>query len=319
MQETCVTVTWMKFCALLLEETGDSRYADAMEQAFYNAYLGAINTEKCESAHPLRHGAESTYLAFDSYSPLTPGKRGQKVGGFQILPDRSYYGCCACIGAAGAGVFLGSMVTQDEKGITVNFYERGQVDVVHQGVRVRIGVDTAYPVDGRMQLQIRAEQPVKMAIRLRNPGWSDHPGGYTCLEKTWQDDVIELCFAMPIRLHTPERWEEDVVYTDMSVSTPMSYVAGPVRVQHQESEDCYVAYTRGPLTLAADSRTGKDAGSAFIPTCRAELCANEITSGVPCQVKLRFTPVGGDGYELVDYASAGRDWQTTIAAWLPTR
>ena len=45
MQETCVTVTWMKLCAKVLELTGDSKYADCMEQSFYNAYMGCLNTE----------------------------------------------------------------------------------------------------------------------------------------------------------------------------------------------------------------------------------------------------------------------------------
>jgi hypothetical protein len=44
-----------------------------------------------------------------------------------------------------------------------------------------------------------------------------------------------------------------------------------------------------------------------------------ITDGVPCRVKLHFTPENGEPYCLVDYASAGLDWETDIAAWLPTK
>lgn len=36
LQETCVTVTWMKFCSRVLELTGESKFADCMEQSFYN-------------------------------------------------------------------------------------------------------------------------------------------------------------------------------------------------------------------------------------------------------------------------------------------
>ena len=81
-QETCVTVTWMKFCLQLLCLTGDSRYADELERSAYNALLGAINFEKS----PLNNG-----FPFDSYSPLTAGKRGQKVGGNQLLHDRNRF------------------------------------------------------------------------------------------------------------------------------------------------------------------------------------------------------------------------------------
>ena len=43
--ETCVTVTWMKFCCQLLRLTGDPKYADAMETSLYNALLGAMVPE----------------------------------------------------------------------------------------------------------------------------------------------------------------------------------------------------------------------------------------------------------------------------------
>jgi hypothetical protein len=40
---------------------------------------------------------------------------------------------------------------------------------------------------------------------------------------------------------------------------------------------------------------------------------------MPCLVKMRFEGAEGEPFFLVDYAHAGRDWQTTIAAWLPTQ
>ncbi|MGC9354027.1 MAG: beta-L-arabinofuranosidase domain-containing protein, partial [Mariniphaga sp.] len=40
--ETCVTVTWMKFCYQLLRLTGDPVWADEMERTLYNALLGAM-------------------------------------------------------------------------------------------------------------------------------------------------------------------------------------------------------------------------------------------------------------------------------------
>ena len=122
-----------------------------------------------------------------------------------------------------------------------------------------------------------------------------------------------------MRLHYPEYWEEDTVYTDTSKNSSNFHGAFPKQVYHQEEEDHYVAVTRGPLTLAADGRTGKAADSVFVPARSAQLCESTITEGVPCLLKLKFTPAEGEEYALVDYASAGRDWQTPIAAWLPTK
>ena len=322
MQETCVTVTWMKFCASLLTLTGDSRYADAMERSFYNAYLGALNTEHKESAHVLNkrasEGVVSTYLPFDSYSPLTPGRRGREVGGDQLLPDKTYYGCCACIGSAGVGVFAKNAVTVDGTGITVNFFEAGRVETEYRGVKVKLSIETSYPADGDVRITVRTERPVELALRLRNPAWADMPAGYTEHRRIWHEDTVSLHFEMPIRIHRPEHWTEDLVYTDTSAGTPGYHCAGPVRVFHEDRDDRFFAVTRGPLVLAADSRTGKRADSVFAASYEASDCEPRITENTPCLLKLRFAPKDSEEYFLVDYASAGHDWETTIAAWLPT-
>lgn len=67
MQETCVTVTLMKFMYQMHLLTGDSKYVDAFEQSLYNAYLGAVNTEQI--VEPLIY--ESTPTGLQSPCPLT--------------------------------------------------------------------------------------------------------------------------------------------------------------------------------------------------------------------------------------------------------
>lgn len=36
-------------------------------------------------------------------------------------------------------------------------------------------------------------------------------------------------------------------------------------------------------------------------------------------LKIKFTDRNGEDFYLVDYTSAGRDWETEIAAWLRTK
>lgn len=318
MQETCVTVTLMKFCGALLELTGNSKYADVMEKAFYNAYLGALNTEHRESIYAVKaheeKGVVLSYMPLDSYSPLTAGKRGQLVGGFQILPDMTYYGCCACIGSAGLGVFADKAICVTDDGITVNFYESGCAELDYKGTKISLAMDTNYPADGKISIKIKAECPTEFALKLRNPGWADMPKGYTEYRRAWSDDVIDLSFDMPIRIHRPEHWDEDYIYTGHE-SSPDGTIYTAVKVVHTEEEDNYVAYTRGPLTLAADDRLGKPAASAFKPTYNANVCEPSFADGLPCTLKIKLTADSEDFY-LIDYASAGHDWESDIAAWL---
>lgn len=327
LQETCVTVTWMKFCGKLLALTGDSRFADCMEQSFYNAYLGAFNTEYRYSPHIRQKfvtelglpDVVDTHLPLDSYSPLLSGKRGVKVGGDQLLPDGSYYGCCACISSAGVGVFAEHMVTGDSRGITVNFFESGSFTLQYEDVTVALRQETQYPTDGRVTLSVRCSAPKAFPLRLRIPGWTGK-SGYAVYEREWYRDVLTVEYPMPLRTQRPMTWDTEVVYTDMRNLQPGYHVAAPVTVRHDPDDDRYIALLRGPLTLAADSRTGKPAGSVFDFEPQGELTEDrEIVPGVPCLLKLRFTDRAGTPFYLVDYASAGRDWETEIAAWLRTQ
>jgi len=132
MQETCVTVTMMKFFYNLNCFTGDSKYADAFERSLYNAFLGSINTEnsigKLDDMAMQNHSEVMIEpLPVDSYSPLTAGVRGMGTGGMRVMSDNHYYGCCACIGSAGLGLAAKMVLMTTEKGFVINMYVDGQM------------------------------------------------------------------------------------------------------------------------------------------------------------------------------------------------
>ena len=104
MQETCVTVTWMRLCARLFLLTGDDKYAARVEQSALNALYGSVNLFRQPHTMP-RSGEIVPALPFDSYSPLYRNRRGRGVGGLKKYDDGFFYGCCAAIGAAGLAVF----------------------------------------------------------------------------------------------------------------------------------------------------------------------------------------------------------------------
>ena len=328
LQETCVTVTWMKFCSRLLELTGETKFADCMEQSFYNAYLGTLNTERRVSPYMRKKFLErfgitdiiDTFLPVDSYSPLLSGTRGRKVGGNQLLPDKTYYGCCTCIASAGIGVFMKHMVMAEEDSITLQFFEKGHAEAICQGKKVSLDIDTHYPLDGKIRVTVKTEAPLTFALKIRIPGWLGSKEQYLEYRKEWSEDTIEVDFPMAIRTQLPEQWTEAVIYTDMTQASPGCHTATATTVHHNSADDHYIALFRGPLTLAADSRSGKAAGSVFDFEPTGTLCANaEITEGVPSLLKIKFTDKNGNDFYLVDYASAGRDWTTEIAAWLRTK
>jgi len=340
MQETCVTVTWMKFCANLLRLTADATFADCMEHSFYNAYLGSLNTQRKECPYikekfieKMKYPrVEEVFLPVDSYSPLRAGKRGQKVGGTQIFSSLRYYGCCTAIAAAGVGVYLGHAVMKDEESIILNFYETGIVETDWNGTPVRIEIKTDYPKEDTVRIRVKTEEKIKFKLKLRIPAWSKmtvvktvqsnvFEKHYATVSGKWQGEIgVTVKFDMSIRETLPELWDTDVIYTDMSNPKPGSHVASALRVEHDPENDNFVSLSRGPVTLCADSANGKGADTVF--SFRKEngkyLCRN-VNIDRDCIVACRFESESGDEFDLIDYASAGKDWNTEIAAWLATK
>ena len=342
-QETCVTVTWMKFCARLLRLTGESIFADCIEQSFYNAYCGALNTDHRTYERYLyqkfieRLKFESyvdSFLPFDSYSPLTPGTRGRQIGGCQPFPDTTYYGCCACIGAAGVGSYLDTAVLCDEEGILVNFFESGETVCDYHGNKIVISMQTEYPRLGAVKLTVKKSGAEALALKVRIPAWSQEKllvngapckpsNGYAVLAIEHQETVINVELDLSLRVIKPIVWDTDVVYTDRSVTTATGYGAGPMEIKHLPEDDLYVCLMRGPVTLAADSRMGKAADSKFTFQCENGAPVytlsekNEVVEGKKCLVHCVMKDENGEDFSLIDYGSAGRDWRSKITAWLP--
>lgn len=338
-QETCVSVTWMKFCARMLALTGDSKYADCIETTYYNAYLGALNENKCQAnvtagAHLRKYiekyGADLkiTLLPFDSYSPLLSDKRGQKTGGFQVLADKSYYGCCACIGAAGLGVFLGNDVMTDNEGIVINQYIDGKSEFTLDGVAVTVKTETEYPYDGKIKICIDSEK--NFSVKLRIPSWTKGSyrlngmsgktdGGYLSVEKSEKLLYLTLEFDMKVIAHRPFMWDKLYTYVNKSGYKEMERV----ELNHSPEEENFVSFTKGPIVLGVDSRTGIPAESTFaFDFLEGEEIGYEISDeafeGIDHNVAVILKDSHGNNVTLCDYSSIGKDWDTTIAAWLAT-
>lgn len=205
MQETCVTVTLMEYLCRLLEYTGDTKYADAIEKSFYNAFLGAINREY----------GNNDGLHFDSYSPILNNRRGLQVGGKQTLLDGSYYGCCAAIGPAGFGAVTSRSAVLEDNTLKMVFYENG--DIIFG--RNEISVKTAYPFDGKISVNfVSVDSPVKLACRI--PAWCEKysanvkgcfENGYFVTDSALSSgDELILELDMPFVTHNSSDFDPDV-------------------------------------------------------------------------------------------------------------
>ncbi len=311
MQETCVTVTWMKLCHQLLCLTGDAFFADEIERSAYNALLGALNTSYRRPQVPLPEGPFLPHgLPFDSYSPILPGTRGRKVGGLKLMKNGTYYGCCAAIGAAGPGLACTCAAMQAAQGPAILNYEPGAAQCFTPGCQqVLIRIASEYPAAGHIALTLSLKRAEAFSLFLRIPSWCSGASaavngqpvditpenGFCRIDRLWQpEDCVILDLPMPLRRITPE------AYGVPSEQAP------------------FFALCRGPLVLAIDEALGCPADQPLPEnTVQQASVSPAPSSPFPPDFRIRATVALRDRTAvLVDYASAGKDWKSPVAAWL---
>lgn len=317
MQETCVTVTWMKFCWQLLCLTGDPGYADQMERSIYNALIGAINVN-----HHICQGQEFT---FDSYSPLLNNVRGRQVGGrMDIIRGRFWWGCCVAIGAAGTGLTAMTADMQKKDGVAVNFYFPGDyAQKLPCGAVVRLHTETEYPKDGDVRITVSVDGPAvdapvscdgTFSIDLRIPAWSREtaltvngeavdvtPGTYASLTRAWKTgDVIAVRFDM----------RTQILY------------ARDIDPDADAASVCHCALQRGPVMLARDSQLGECVSEAvtLVDEGGYAVVTPSETAAFPVQQEYKVKTTDGS-VTVVDYPSAGQNWnpEMPITVWITTK
>ena len=316
MQETCVSVTLMKLMAQLLRLSGDADFADAIDRTLFNAYLGSLNTHRIPSVVPGndRHPELRGFLPFDSYSPLRAGTRGQKIGGLMRVTDSEgsyFYGCCACIGAAGAGIIPRTAVMRTQDGAALTFWLPGYAEcTTPTGKYMRFEITGDYPVGGSVRICVRLNAPERMTLSVRVPAWSRQTSvtvngsavaaapGYLEINRLWQDN--------------------DTISLELDTATYAVLPPDP------EARGKYIALRRGCIVLAADARLGFDPDRAEVfpvdPDGRVRTVPADHAEIPDLNICVSAETADGS-IRLIDYASAGKTYDagSLFAAWIRGR
>lgn len=302
MLETCVTVTWMKLCLQIYRLTGDIKYIECIEKSYYNAMLGAVNTELAENA--------VCVFPFDSYSPVMIGQRGtgmeNGMGGLKDIGD-TYYGCCAAIGAMGLGIIPNISVMAENTGYVFNFYESGSISLKDStGKILNINEKTNYPSKGGVKFEFSCEASVDMELKFRIPGCAEnvkvlinneeiknvYPYTYLTLNRIWNNgDVLEIKFDFSLK---------NIV----------------VKGTQTDPEKKHISFKYGPLVLARDLRFDKNTGKPVKSAEMAEIKSIDLSNDkymLGTEIKM-----GNEVLNMIDYASAGKTLseESLLEAWL---
>jgi len=304
MQETCVTVTWMKLCLRMFILTGEVRYADEAERSYYNAYLGALNTN-----NNINKGG----LPYDSYAPSLYSERGRVVGGRQELGDGGIYGCCVAIAALGAGQFAYGAVYERDEVLYLNFFDTLTADIKSSEGNITLSVKADYPRSGKIEAVITSDTSMMKHIKVRIPYWCEnarieYEGRKYSQNKGYFDITAKLEKGRPIRI---------------GIDLPMELygIDSPGYPGDDDSLNFY-SLSKGPVVFAVSSDvTGNEIGGSvpldlpFSEGGKVEYSPIDL-KGV--REALKVKDVNGNEYVLTDYASAARDWdnEAKAAAWI---
>lgn len=220
----CGAYAHFKITRYLLRVTGDSRYGDSMERVLYNTVLGA---------KPILEDGSSFY--YSDYS--TSGRK-------TYHHDR--WPCCSGTLPQIAADYGISSYFASAEGLHVNLYVPSKVSWKQGGVPMTLLQETMYPfrTSTRMTIQTAAER--EWTLNLRIPAWAGagtrvlvggkavsgevRPGSFFPLRRGWRNgDVVEVEFAMPLRLETLDLKEPTrITQLGALMAGPVVYMAsGP--------------------------------------------------------------------------------------------
>ena len=152
MMETCVGVTWMKFCSQIMRLTGDPAPADEIEKYVYNGLLGAMK--------PTGDGF--------SYVNLLNGNKVVNYGwGWHF--DDFYVTCCNLNGPMGLAYIPYVAVMTSEEGPIVNLYNAGEVNMNTRTQPLQLTIDTDFPLTGHVVINVNPEKAENFTMKLRIP------------------------------------------------------------------------------------------------------------------------------------------------------
>ena len=232
--ETCNTYNMLKLTRHLFSWEPTSEVMDFYERGLFNQIL--------PSQDPKTGGV--IY-----YTPLRPGA-------FKVFSSANdSFWCCVGTGMENHGKYNDTIYFHDDSSLYLNLFIPSELTWKDKGLTVR--QETRFPLEDTTKLTFAAAKPVKIALKIRQPGWASGlnvtvngkpqtvavgPGGYVTVNGEWKSG--------------------DTV----TVKTPMT-----LHVEPLPNSKIYQAFMYGPVVLAGDLGTsGMENANRYSPNVPAQ-------------------------------------------------
>lgn len=226
--ETCATMSWMQLTQMLLQLTGNTKYADAMERLMINHVFAAQD-------------------ALTGTCRYHTAPNGEKPEGYFHGPD-----CCTASGHRIISLLPTFFYAEKGNKFFVNQY----VDAHYDGKDFQFSVAGNYP-DGDV-LTLSMLKGADKELNLRIPAWCANPsislngeqlsgvraGAYYTVNRSWKKgDKLTISFPME------ERWIERANHSDCK---QYMLPGGEIMYDVKPTQLIPYAFLRGPVVYCVD-------------------------------------------------------------------
>lgn len=290
--ETCATIGVIMLSWRLLLVTGESRFADSIERGLFNLLAASTSAERDSFFY-------SNPAQRRTFRPAAPA--GERAPRSDAPGTRPAWFVCTCCPPnilrtiASLNAYVG---TTDGNGVQIHQYIPSTIEVSTSTGAVSLQLDTNYPLDGAIRLQVLTTPDGAWPLSLRQPAWAEtaavrvngkpvpteSSNGYLVISRTWAvGDAVEL---------------------DLPLAPRFTVMHPKVDAVHGQ-----VAIERGPLVYALES-TDQEAG--------VDLNSVEVLINEPMREHFLSNFVGQPTV-LLELAGIQRDDPNQELGWAPYR
>ena len=295
MMETCVGVTWMKYCSQYLRLTGDPVAVDYIEKYAYNGLLGAMKPD----------GKSFSYVNLLNGEKVTNSGWGTNIDGQPVT-------CCNLSGPCGLSYLPYIAAMQSKEGPVINLYNAGTITArTAAGKEVKLEIVTEYPRSNEVKISVDPSAKEKFTLKLHIPSWSENtyvevngkyigkvdPGKYLSLDRKWKSgDSIYIIFDMKAKL-----------------------IKASENGRNPEGK-YFQAVQWGPLVLARDENIDPDYNKPVkvVADANGEVKVKIVDAERPGTRMQFLVPTTEGDIKMVDYSSVDCWKGKHIQTWLPT-
>lgn len=212
--ETCNTHNMLKLTEFMYRWHPEIRQVDYYERALYNHILTSINTKDGMTSY--RWGLYQPHL--ETYSSK----------------ENSFF-CCTGTGMENHARYGQMIYAHDDENLFVNLFIPSKLDWEEKGIGLTM--QTRFPDEAKINIEVSCKTPQKMIIHLRYPGWAESGMNININGKPFKYDA-EAGSYIPIR----RKWRNG---DRIEIELPMNF-------RIEETPDCEhrVAIFYGPVLLA---------------------------------------------------------------------